>query len=51
MWDIRNSAEDRRGRERKLNGKKSEKEINHERLLTLENKLRVAVGGLGEGMG
>ena len=35
MWKRRNSAEDHRGREEKLNGKKSEREINHERLLTL----------------
>ena len=28
MWNIRNSAEDHRGREGKLNGKKSERETN-----------------------
>ena len=38
MWNIRNSAEDHRGREGKLNGKKPQREINHERLLTIENK-------------
>ena len=50
MWNIRNRAKDPRGREGKLNGKKSERETNHERLLTIGNKLRVArreVGGGG----
>ena len=48
MWNIRNSAEDNRGREGKLNGKKSEKETNHDRLQTPENKLRVTEGrGVG----
>ena len=50
MWNIRNSAEDHRGREGKLNGKKSEREKNHERRLTLRNKLRIA-GGEGGGDG
>ena len=49
MWNIRNSAEDCRGREGKLNGKESE-ETNHERLLTMGNKLRVA-GGRVDGSG
>ena len=31
---IRNSAEDHSGRETKVNGKKLERETNHERLLT-----------------
>ena len=44
MWNIKNSAEDHRGREGKLNGKKSEREKNHERLWTLETKLRVIEG-------
>ena len=44
MLNIRNRAEAHRGREGKLNGKKSERETNHERLLTLGNKLRVAEG-------
>ena len=44
MWNIRNSTEDHRGREGKLNGKKSERETNHKRLLTPGNKLRVAEG-------
>jgi len=51
MWNIRNSTENHRGREGKLNGKKSEKEINHERLWTLGSKLRVtewrAIGATG----
>ena len=49
MWNITNSAEDHRGREGKLKGKSSERETNHEKLLTLGNKLSVAgeevVGG------
>ena len=32
MWNIRNSAEDYRGREGKLNETSSDREINHERL-------------------
>ena len=49
MWNIRNSAEDHRDREGKLNGKKSERETNHERLCTLGNKLRDSEGtGVGE---
>ena len=36
--------EDHRGREGKLNGKKSESETNHERLWTPGNKLRVTEG-------
>ena len=44
MWSIRNSTEDHRGREGKLNGKKSERETNHERLWTMGNKLRVTKG-------
>ena len=41
---MRNSAEDHRGKEGKLNGKKSERETHHERLWTLGNKLRVTEG-------
>ena len=44
MRNIRNSAEDHRGREGKLNGKKSEREKNHETLWTPGNKLRVTKG-------
>ena len=45
MWNIKNSTEDHRGREGKLNENISERETNHERLWTLGNKLRVAEGG------
>jgi len=51
MRNDRNSAQDHRGREGKTNGKKSERETNHERLLTMGKKLRVAGGEVGEGMG
>ena len=51
MWNIRNSVEDHRGREQKLNRKKSERETNHKRLLIIGSKLRVAGGEGGEGMG
>ena len=44
MWNIRNSVKDDRGREGKLNGKKSERETNHERLWTPGTKLRVTEG-------
>ena len=47
MWNIRNSTEDQREREGKLNGKKSEKETNRKRLLTIGNKLRGAGGVVG----
>ena len=45
MWNIRDSTEDHRGRERNLKGEKSERERNHERLWTLGNKVRVSGGG------
>ena len=48
---MRNSAEDHRGRQGKLNGKKPERKANHMRLLTPGNKLRVAGGKVGRGMG
>ena len=52
MWNIRNSTQDHRRREGKLNGKKSERETSHERIWTLGNKLRVTegmgVGGWGD---
>ena len=51
MWNIRTGAEDHREREGKLNGKKSEGETNHERLLTLGNKLRVGEWEVDKGMG
>ena len=49
MWNIRHSTEDHRGREGNLNGKKSERETNHERLLTPGNKLE-DLGKAGRGM-
>ena len=51
MKNIRNRAENHRGRKGKLNGKKSEWETNHERLQTLGNKQRVAEGEVSEGIG
>ena len=51
MWKIRNNTEDHREREGKLNGKKSERETNHDRLLTLGNELRVVEGEVGGGKG
>ena len=50
MWNIRNSAEDHRKRGGQ-NGKKSEREPNHERVLTLGNKLRVVDREVGGGLG
>ena len=47
MWDIRNSIEDHRVREGKLNEKKSERKTNHERFWILGNKLRITEGGGG----
>ena len=47
MRNIRNTAGDNRGREGKLNGKKLEGETNHEGLLSMGNKLRVAGGEMG----
>ena len=47
MWNIRNSAEDPKGREGKLNGKSSERERRHERLLNTGNKVRIAGGEVG----
>ena len=49
MWNIRDSAEDHREREGKLNGKNLERETNHERLWTPGNKLWVTEGGGGRG--
>ena len=51
MRNISNSAEDHGRRQGKLNGKSSEREKNHERLLTIVNILRVAKGRVDEGMG
>ena len=51
MWNIKNSVEDHRGREGKLNEKKSGTATNHERLWTPGNKLRVTEGrGVGDGV-
>ena len=44
MWNIRNSAR-ALGKEGELNGEKSGRKTNYERLLTLGNKLKVAEGG------
>ena len=43
MWNIKIVQETIR-KERNLNGEKSERKTNHERLLTLGNKLTVAEG-------
>ena len=51
MWNIWNSIEDHRGREGKLNEKKSERETTHERLLTSGKKLRVAERAVVSRMG
>ena len=51
MWNIKNRAEDHRGREGKLNEKSSERKKNHTRLLTIGNKRRVAGVEVGGGMG
>ena len=37
MWNLRNKTDEHRGRKKK----KREREANHRRLLTIENKLRV----------
>ena len=44
MWNIRNSAEDHRGKEGKLKEVTAESETNHERLWTPGNKLMVTAG-------
>ena len=51
MWNIRNRAENHWGWEGKLNRKSSEREKDHERLLTIGNKLRVAGGEVSGRMG
>ena len=51
MWNITTCTEDHSRREGNLNGKKSEREKNHERLLTLEKKLKVVEREVGRGMG
>ena len=44
LWSVRNNTEDIRRRKGKVNWGKSEGEMNHERLWTLRNKLRVLEG-------
>ena len=48
MWNLRNKTHERRGREGKV---RTEKKANYKRLLNTENKLRVAGGAVGRGMG
>ena len=43
MWNLRNKTDETRGREGKIKIK-TEREANHRRLLTMENKPRVAGG-------
>ena len=49
MWDIRSSTADNRVKKGKLNGKKSERGTNHERLLILKPRVagRQVCGGWG----
>ena len=51
MQNIRNRAEDHRGREGKLDGKPLARERNHERCFIIGNKLRVWRGGRLGGWG
>ena len=44
MWNIRNSAENHRVREEKLNEKSSEREKSHEKLLTIRKKKTTTEG-------
>ena len=44
MWNIRNSTEDIRRKKGKMKGVESQREMNHERLWTLGNKLRLSEG-------
>ena len=51
MWNVRNTTDEHRGRERQIRYKK--REVNHKRLLNTDNKLRVVGGvvrGVGEGL-
>ena len=51
MWNIKNSREDMRRRKGKTKRGKTEGEMNHERLWTPGNKLRVLEGGgMGDGL-
>ena len=50
LWNIRNSERDHKGSGRRgLSGEKLEMETNHERLLTLGSKQRIAEGEVGGG--
>ena len=49
MWNLRYKTDEHKGREAKKI--KTGRETNHKRLLNTENKLRVAGGVLGGGMG
>ena len=51
LWNISNSTEDQRGREGNPKEEKSEREMNHERLWTQGNNLRVSEGRGVEGWG
>ena len=51
MWNIRNSERDYIKERRETGWEELERETNHERLLTLGNKQRVAEGDVGGGMG
>ena len=52
MWNLRNKAEeDHRGREEKMKQDKTREGDKHKRLLIIGNKLRVAGGEGGSGMG
>ena len=48
---MNNSMEEHRGRDGNRKGEKSEREMSHERLWTLGNKLRDSEGGGVEGRG
>ena len=50
-WILESFKETRRSKEGRLIGEKLEGETNHERLLTLANKLRAAGGAVGGGTG
>ena len=49
MWNLRYEADERKGRETKQD--KNREGDKHKRLLNMENKLRVAGGAVGRGMG
>ena len=51
MWNIRNSAENHRGREGKLNRKKSERETDHGRFPNYGKETEGQWRGSGQGDG